>query len=76
MYEDTDKAFTRAQEVKMAEKRVDEMQDNLMREIFRSNLELAQKVYLRELIIKIGFISDSSENASDKIRVMVVKKQI
>lgn len=76
MYENTDRAFTRAQEVKTSEKRVDEMQDNLMKEVFGSDLELAQKIHLRDLIIRIGFISDSSENVSDKIRVMAVKKQI
>ena len=76
MYEDTEKSFTQAHQVEVAEKEVDKLQDELMREIFCSDLELSQKMHLRDLVIKIGYISDSSENASDKIRAMAVKRKI
>lgn len=76
LYEDTEKSFTRTHEVEIAEKQVDRLQYELMREVFHSDLELAQKMHLKDLIIKIGYISDSSENASDKVRAMAVKRKI
>jgi len=55
---------------------VDRLQDDLNREIFRSNLELAHKIHLRDLVIRMGFISDSSENAADKISIISIKRRI
>jgi len=76
LYEDTQKAFSHAYKVKEVEKEVDRLQDGLNREIFRSNLQLAHKIQLRDLVIRMGFISDSSENASDKISMISIKRRI
>jgi len=76
LYEDTQKAFNHTQKVKEVEKEVDRLQDALNREIFRSNLELAHKIQLRDLVIRMGFISDSSENAADKISMISIKRRI
>jgi len=62
--------------VQEAEKEVDKLQDELMREIFQSELSLAHKIQLRDLILAIGFVSDSSENASDKIGLIATKGRI
>jgi len=76
LYEDTQKAFSHTHKVKEVEKEVDRLQDALNREIFRSNLELAHKIQLRDLVIRMGFISDSSENAADKISMISIKRRI
>ena len=76
LYEDTQKAFSHTYKVKEVEKEVDRLQDGLNREIFRSNLQLAHKIQLRDLVIRMGFISDSSENASDKISMISIKRRI
>lgn len=76
LYEDTQKAFSHAYKVKEVEKQVDRLQDGLNREIFQSNLQLAHKLQLRDLVIRMGFISDSSENASDKISMISIKRRI
>ncbi len=76
LYEDTQKAFSHTYKVKEVEKEVDRLQDGLNREIFQSNLQLAHKIQLRDLVIRMGFISDSSENASDKISMISIKRRI
>ena len=76
LHEDTQKAFSHAHKVKEVEKEVDRLQDGLNREIFQSNLQLAHKIQLRDLVIRMGFISDSSENAADKISMISIKKRI
>lgn len=62
--------------VREAEKEIDKLQDELMRKIFQSQLDLAHKLQLRDLVLTIGFISDSSENASDKVSLMAIKGKI
>ena len=76
LHEDTQKAFSHAHKVKEMEKEVDRLQDGLNREIFQSNLQLAHKIQLRDLVIRMGFISDSSENAADKISMISIKRRI
>jgi len=76
LHEDTQKAFSHAHKVKEVEKEVDRLQDGLNREIFQSNLQLAHKIQLRDLVISMGFISDSSENAADKISMISIKRRI
>lgn len=76
LHEDTQKAFSHAHKVKEVEKEVDRLQDGLNREIFQSNLQLAHKIQLRDLVIRMGFISDSSENAADKISMISIKRRI
>jgi len=76
LHEDTQKAFSHAHKVKEMEKEVDRLQDSLNREIFQSSLQLAHKIQLRDLVISMGFISDSSENAADKISMISIKRRI
>lgn len=62
--------------VQEAEKDVDKLQDALMAKIFQSKLGLAHKMQLRDLILVIGYVSDSSENASDKVGLMAIKGRV
>mgnify|MGYP000294709540 CR=1 FL=1 len=63
--------------VQKAEKEIDKLQDDLMEKIFQSpKLGLAYKMQLRDLILTIGHVSDSSENASDKVALMAIKGRI
>lgn len=73
LYEDTKKAYFAAEQVWSLEKEVDRLQDNLVCKIFQSDLSLAEKVHLRELVLKLGEISNSAENASDKVRGLALK---
>lgn len=75
LYEDMERAFSTTHKVEDLEKEIDRLQDTLIREIFQSELSLAEKIHLRELVIKLGYVSDSAENASDKVATMAVKRR-
>lgn len=69
-------ALSSTHRVQRAEKEVDRLQDDLMEKIFQSQLSLAHKLQIRDLILTIGHVSDSSENASDKVALMAIKGRI
>jgi hypothetical protein len=73
LYEDMEKAYSTTKEVRNLEKEIDLLQDDLLRQIFQSDLSLVEKIHLRELVLKLGQISDSAENASDKVRGLALK---
>ena len=73
LYEDMEKTYSAAKEVRNAEREIDMLQDDLLHRIFQSDLSLAEKVHLRELVLKLGEISNSAENASDKVRGLTLK---
>jgi len=67
IYEDRRKAYSSASEVRNLEKEVDALQHGILRELFQSDLGLAEKMHLKEFVLKLGQISDAAENASDKV---------
>ena len=69
-------ALSSTHKVQRAEKEVDGLQDNLMEKVFQSQLSLAHKLQIRDLILTIGHVSDSSENAADKVALMAIKGRI
>ncbi len=75
LYEDMKRAYSATEQVRTLEKEIDKLQDDVLCKIFRSDLSLAEKVHLRELILKLGEISNSAENASDKVRGFTLKTQ-
>jgi len=77
LFEGRSTALSSTHKVQRAEKEVDKLQDDLMEKVFQSSqLGLAHKLQLRDLILTIGHVSDSSENASDKIALMAIKGRI
>lgn len=73
LYEDMGKAYSCGQQVRSLEKEIDGLQDDILRKVFRSDLSLVEKIHLRELVLKLGQISNSAENASDKVRGLTLK---
>ncbi len=53
----------------------DELERELIKAIFDSPGDTADKILLKELILEIGAISDRAENASDRLRIMAIKRQ-
>jgi len=55
---------------------VDELEWQLSRRIFSTDLELACKMHLRQLVDMIVAISDIAEDAAEILETLVVKKQV
>ncbi len=66
-------AFEEAKRVKKMEDEIDEIKNELILDIFNSDLELAKKMHLRDFVIRIELISNTAENASDKIQAFTLK---
>lgn len=67
LYEDRRKAYSSTSEVRNLEKEIDGLLNGILRELFQSDLSLAEKMHLKEFLLKLGQISDDAENASDKV---------
>jgi len=64
------------QEVITFESEADRVQWEAIKKVFKSEIELAYKLHLRELIMDIGEISDLAEDASERLGIMVVKRPL
>jgi len=76
LYKDIDEAFALARQVKIDEKEIDKLQGELITEIFGSDMDLAHKIHLRDLVLKLGQVSNAAENASDKVRSIALVRKI
>ena len=55
---------------------VDVAESGLTRQIFESDLELAEKIHLKQLLERIGNIADLSEDASDELEFAAMKSVV
>jgi len=63
-------------EIHDIESEVDELDWELSRRIFSSDLDLAHKMHLKHLVDVIENISDTAEDAAEVLETLVVKKQV
>jgi predicted phosphate transport protein (TIGR00153 family) len=54
----------------------DHAERNLIRDIFSSKLDKADKILLKEIIINTGDISDQAETVKDRLILAIVKRKI
>jgi len=64
-----------AQMVTDKESQSDEIERELVTAVFEADLDKADKILLKELVLQIGSVSDRSENAADRLRNIAVKRQ-
>lgn len=74
--EDIDKVLEVAHSVEEREQVADKFQWDLTNAVFKSELPLAEKSHLKNLIDHIATISDRIEDVSDRFEIMVVKRTI
>lgn len=65
-----------ARKIEDAEQFVDKIEWRLLEKVFNSELDLAHKLQLRDFVKRIAAISDLSEDASDVLEILVVKRRI
>lgn len=58
------------------ESAVDDLQQNLVKDIFGSDFGLAEKMQLREIINMIGHMSDIIEDISDEIEIIMMARKV
>ena len=63
-------------EIDKKESNSDSMERNLIKKLFSSNIDIGEKILLKELIIEIGSISDRAEDTADRLNIMAVKRLI
>ncbi len=64
-----------ADRVAEMESESDELERELIKTIFDADMDTAEKILLKELVLEIGSISDRAENAADRLRNIAVKRQ-
>ena len=63
-------------EVDRIEREVDNQQGHLSRRIFSTDMDLAHKMHLKQLVDLIADISDIAQDASEILNTLVAKKQV
>jgi len=75
MFDDVSQVVELAHKVSLAEARSDRIERGLIKAIFDAPGETADKILLKETVQEIAAISDRAENASDRLRLIAVKRQ-
>ena len=73
---DIDDLRVAARRVGEIESAIDDRERALTADIFSSDLELAQKLHLADMLTRIGNISDQVENAADELELLSLKSII
>lgn len=73
LFENVDEVHHYVLEVERYEHEEDLIENQLLEEIFKMDLPLAEKLQLKELVINIGDIVDRTEDASDILEVLLLK---
>jgi len=58
------------------EKEADKIEWETIKKLFKSDLNLARKLHIRELVEDIAFISDLAEDAAERLGIMVLKRPL
>lgn len=58
------------------ETRCDHMEEDLLGKIFASDLELARKLQLKDLVRRIGTVTDLAEAAADTLHIVSIKRRV
>ena len=58
------------------ESETDDLERDLTRTVFQSDMDKADMIVLRELIMRIGDVSDSAENVARRIEILALKKRV
>ncbi len=76
MFEDLEQATELVKETERLEHSADDDERALIRKVFDMELSLAEKLQLRELILTIGSLADVSEDCSDRIEIVILKRRV
>jgi hypothetical protein len=75
LFSDVNETLQRAKHVDHLETDGDEIEMNLLRQVFASELDLAHKMLLKDIIRDLARIADRAENACDRIEIIAIKRK-
>jgi predicted phosphate transport protein (TIGR00153 family) len=64
------------QEIEQMESEVDAIQQSLVKQLYRSDMGLAEKNQIRELVNMIGSMSDRIEDISDQVEIIMMARKV
>ena len=76
MFEDMDKAGNYIKKTEEKEHEEDLLEWEIMKKLFSLDIERAQKLEIKEIITLIGDIADLSEDASDRVEIIILKRRV
>ncbi|SHE97372.1 hypothetical protein SAMN02745164_01525 [Marinitoga hydrogenitolerans DSM 16785] len=76
MFEDFEKANEMILKTENYEHETDIIERDIIRKIFSLNISLAEKIQLKKLVHRIADISDTSEDVSDRIQIIIYKRKV
>jgi hypothetical protein len=76
LFENPKQTLYVVKEVDVKESESDRMERLLISDIFDSDLDTAQKILLKDVVVAIGDISDRAESAGDRMAIMAMKRRI
>ncbi len=74
--EDIDRVMEDVKTISRKEQEVDQILWDMVKKLFKSDLDLCEKLHLREVMVSIADISDLIEDAADRFRMMVIKRKM
>lgn len=73
LFTDAGKVVSTVEKVCEKERKSDQIERRLIKSIFVTPGDKAEKILLKELILEIGAISDRAEDVSDRLRIIAIK---
>ncbi|MBN2736323.1 MAG: DUF47 family protein [Spirochaetales bacterium] len=67
--------FSLLQEVDKAESLCDHIERDLIHQVFQLDINRADMILLKEVIVQIGLISDKAETVADKLTITIIKRR-
>jgi len=76
LFRDREAAIAKAEKVEQLESEVDQLELQAVRQLFALNLDLAEKILVREFINRLADISDKIEDLSDQVEIIVANRRV
>ena len=76
IFDNVDDASDLIKEVEVSEHEADIHEKNIKEIVFKMNLALSQKLHIKEICESMGDIADRAENTSDRLDILLMKRNI
>jgi len=76
LFHDMDQALEHTKAIEAKEGEVDQLERSAIKAVFKMDLELAEKLQLRDLVEELVEFSDRAEDLSDRIDIMIAERRL